>query len=314
MIRSLVAAAVLTGVLGVSAPALAVPADPPEVAYRSGTVVHLPNGRTVTLPVRADVEVLGRRAGQWLVHVDRGDDSVVAVRGGKVRTVWVHPYAEEAVTYVLRRGASQVVESVTERAGLTEQTVFDLDGDVVDTWSWDSWASVIGQDADALWIGFYDRPTRRWVPGERPVKAGPAAFVADPDHDLLFVRAGEDEDGDELFGPTSLATPGAPAWSARFDAATVSPDGVWVAGSSYDGRYRLEVRRVSDGSVLPLPRLRPAWQSEEWVAWEPDGDLLAVVGKRRKHWIVRCTVAGPVMGECVQVAVPTSGPLGILPR
>lgn len=311
MIRALAAAALLTGVLGAAAPAVAVPADPPEVAYRSGTVVHLPNGSTVTLPVRDVVEVLGRRSGQWLLHAFRdGSDQVLALRDGRVRTIWSNPNMEESVGFALRQGAPQVIESVTDRGSRTELTVFDLDGEVLGTRVSFDGLSVIGQDAEALYLGFWEGPTRRWVPGEKPVGVGPNAYLAAPAADLLFVKAGDDEDGDDLYGPTSLSDPGTPPWSAVFDPGVVSPDGLWVAGSTYDRRSVLQVRRVSDGAVLPLPRLRPDWESESWLGWERDGDLLAVVGKGGRHWVVRCTVS---TAACERVVAPTTGPLGLVP-
>ncbi|QIG42762.1 hypothetical protein G5V58_08175 [Nocardioides anomalus] len=299
--------------VGLGAPAVAEPAEPPAVAYATGTVVHLPDGSSVTLPVRGRVEVLGRRAGQWLVAVDSADDRVLAVRGRTVRQVWLHRYAEEAVGYQLRRGAAQVVESVTDRGGRTELTVFDLDGDVVGSRAWFDGTSVIGQDDDALYVGFWERPTLRWVPGERSTKVGPVAELADPDHDLLFVATpsgdGDDEDDDQV-GPTALSAPGTPAWSADFEPSAVSPDGAWVAGETYRRRALLEVRRVSDGAVVALPALALAGTTGVPVAWEADGDLLAVVGTGGRRWLVRCTVTG----DCERVTAPTTARLGLVPR
>lgn len=309
--RALLAAAALTAAL--ASPASAAPPDPPEVAYQSGRVVHLPDGSSVTLPargpLRGPVEVLGRRGGEWVVVVDGSEPVVLAVRGSRVRTVWEHTYDEDATGYQLVRGAAQVVERDYTRTGTTEIRVFDLDGEVLGSRSWDDYVGLVDADAEGLLVSTGEA-TVRWAPGSRPEAVAPAATYADPARDLLFVR------GEDGVGPTSLSAPGTPAWSADLDVEAVSRDGAWVAGATYGQRPRLVVRRLSDGTEAPVPPLRLDRDSSVLglshvsVAFERDGDVLAVVGTGGRRWVVRCTVAG----ACERATAPAAEALVFVPR
>lgn len=262
------------------------------MTYQDGATVHLPSGRTVTLPAKGSGQVLGKRHGAWIVVVGSGEPDVVAVKGSRVRTIWHHVYDESATSYSLVDGADQVVEWNYTRGGTTEATVFDLDGAVLDERSWGTWRDLLDADADGLLVAGRGQ-TFRWRPGTKPVPVAPAAWFADLGHDLLMVPA-----ADDTVGPTALSAPGAPGWTAEFDPEAVSPDGTWIAGVTWNRRPRLAVRRLSDGTPAAVPPIQvdrdPVMVGDSHVQlrWEPDGDLLVVVRGDRGRAVVRCTTAG----------------------
>ena len=288
-----------------AAPDPALPAGPaPEVVHQVGSTVRGPGVDTVTLPAKVrGARVLGQRHGAWIVWVDGSEPEVFVVKGASVRRIWHHTYDESATDYTLVDGADRVVEWNYGRGGESFGTVFDLRGRELGTRFFPSGSALLAADRHGVLVGAR-RQTLRWVPGRKPVPAGPAAYFADPDHDLLMVPV-----GDGAVGPTTFAAPGTPAWSAEFVPVVVSPDGAWVAGVTYRRRSRLVVLRLSDGAPAPVPaRLVDQGATIPGgpyvqLAWEPDGDLLFVEGGPRGRSITRCTLAG----ACQRTTKPVKG-------
>jgi hypothetical protein len=292
---ALTLAAAVVVPLALAGPARALPVgEVPTVTWQSGRTVHTPSGQLITVPrsVPANAQVLGKRHGEWVVVVPGGEPEVLALREGRVRTVWKHQYDESATSYTLVRGRDQVVEWNYTRGTTSYGVVFDLQGEELAARSWGSYADLLAADADGLLVTGR-KQTVRWVPGRKPVPVAPTATYADPAHDVLFVVA------EEGAGPTGLAAPATPAWTARFDPETVSPDGTWVAGVTYGVRPKLEVRALADGSLAPVPSIEVdadpimVGSSHVQLAWESKDAVLLMVRSDRGRAIVRCHVAGP---------------------
>lgn len=125
--------------------------------------------------------------------------------------------------------------------------------------------------------------------------------------DVVFVTGA----GPRRFGPTSIAEPGVPAWSARFAALDLSPDASLVLGVGprlVRGRPVLQVRRMSDGAVLQqLSYGRKITKGEYWAFDYQPAQTARFEGNRRfvfefasggRAVLVRCTTTG----RCVRAS------------
>ena len=258
------------------------------MTWQAGTSLHLPDGTTVKLPLGkagAHYEVLGRRGGEWLVVIPGYDAKVLGVKGSKVRTVWKHVHDESATSYTLSAGGTLVAEWNYDRAGTTHAVVFDLTGKVLSERSWGGSMSLLDFVGDTMLISARKRSFTWAVPG-KPVEAGPGGYYGDLAADLIFVNQRHD-----FAGPTSLSEPGVPAWSSdTFSPGALSPDGQYVAGWTYTHQLKLQVRKLVDGTVQPVPGFRFPFDSA--MRWEPDGSLLVEVRSGGSRTVVRCSVAG----------------------
>jgi len=259
--------------------------DDPHLVWMVGRDVHRADGEVERLPFsHGDEEylrLLGRARGEWIV-VDPGVTTrVVGVRDGRARVFWKRTYYEPATTYALSRGGNQVVQWYSDRGGSTTATVFGLSGKSLGKHSWYQWGDVLDFSDNTLLLGF--RKTVRWRAGTAPVQVAGGAAMVDRAHDLLFAY-----DAEFNAGPTSLAAPGTPAWTAPFLPREVSPDGQWVAGYDLKTMSKLQVRSVADGSLQAVSGLRLAYGAE--LAFEPDGRLLAEVHSAKGNALLRCTV------------------------
>ena len=260
---------------------------PPAITWQSGTTVHTASGRTVHLPLgRAGhgYRVLGKRGGEWLLAKPGYHAQVLAVRGNHVRTVWTHVYDESDTHYTLSRGGNLVVEWNIDRSDFTKAVVFDLKGKVVAHHSWTSSVYLLDFAGDTLLVS--GSKTSQWVLPGQPGEVAPGATYGNLDSGLLFVDLPQD-----AVGPTSLAAPGTPLWSAsEWSPESVSDDGAYVAGLAFTRSTKLVVRKVSDGTVQPVPAFRAEFETP--FAWEPDGSLLLVAKGSKGRAVVRCTMAG----------------------
>jgi hypothetical protein len=242
--------------------------------------------------VPANAQVLGKRHGEWILVVPGGGaPEVLAVRDGRVRTVWTHVYDESSTSFMLVRGRDQVVEWNYTRGTTSYGVVLDLQGHELATRSWNGYAYLLAADADGVLVSGREQ-TLRWVPGRKPVPVAPISTFAVPTRDLLFVVAGEG------VGPTALSAPGTPAWTAELDVEDVSPEGTWVAGVTYSARPRLQVRSLADGGLAPMPPIKldvdpiMVGGSHVQLTWESDDTVLMVVRSARGRAVVRCSVTG----------------------
>jgi hypothetical protein len=259
----------------------------PKIAWQSGSTVHTASGRTVHLPLGkagAGDQVLGKRDGSWIVVTPGYHAKVLAVKGNTVRTVWKHVYDESDTHYTLSRGGDLVVEWNFDRSGFTAVTVFDLRGKVVAQHSWTTSVYLLDFAGDTLLVS--GRKTARWELPGKPVRVAPGATYGNLGSDLLFVDLPND-----AVGPTPLSAPETPPWSAtEWSPESVSTDGGYAAGLSFVSRLKLEVHKVSDGTLAPVPAFRADFDTP--IAWEPDGSLLVEVKSSQGHALARCTMAG----------------------
>jgi hypothetical protein len=131
-----------------------------------------------------------------------------------------------------------------------------------------------------------------WEPGGDQSFLGVVAVAGDITHDVLVVPG----DAPGTVGPTSLSDPGAPSWVARLDRVEVSPDGRFLVGlvswGNTDGRH-IEVRRLSDGTVLAAYHVRNLWRLT--VQWETPRSIIflaARTGLGDVNGLVRCDLDG----------------------
>lgn len=135
-----------------------------------------------------------------------------------------------------------------------------------------------------------------WRPGVATRVLGGGSAGGSLADDVLFVPT-----GDDVFGPTSIRSPGAPAWSARFAMIDLSPSGDRVLGiraGRVRGRNVLQVRRMSDGVVL-RQWTYGSWRGDSWslldrreetARFETDSKVVFEVRKDGRSALVRCRV------------------------
>jgi hypothetical protein len=132
---------------------------------------------------------------------------------------------------------------------------------------------------------------QRWhVASDQVTDLEMPTVAADLGHDLAFVVA---ETGQ--VGPTSLDTPGAPAWTASMTGIAISPGGRRIVSQPENARA-LEVRDVATGEVLVSYRVSAY---DEDVLWDTDHTFLvaAIVGLNNEA-LIRCNLSG----RCVRVS------------
>jgi hypothetical protein len=262
---------------------------PPTVTWQSGTTIHQPGGKTLKLPTGkpgAVYTVLGKRGGEWIVLTTRYHPRVLAVRGARVRTIWDHGHDETYTRYQLSEGRGLVAEWNYERGGQSNAVVFDLTGKVVARKRWSGYVNPLDFDGDTMLISNHTKTWTWTVPG-KPVAVAPGAVYGDLGGDLLFVYVAPSDS----VGPAPISSPATPTWAATdFQPVRLSPDGQYIAGVNFDIQNVIEVRRVSDGSVLPLPAYKLS--TDAAMAWQPDGSLLFLTEAGPKQSLIRCTLAG----------------------
>jgi hypothetical protein len=295
-------AALLSAVLAVLPTATAPPhTDPsqlpsggaPHVTWLGGTTLHTAKGREIGLPFPASrapyLRLLGRSHHSWVV-ADLGDvqdatSRVVRVRRGHYRTVLNVENYYDRPTYQLARHGDQIATWDYDRGGTTA-SIHSWEGQLLGQRSTEGFSQLLGFDGNE--VTFANRKVARWTAGSPPVPFAESGLLVDAGRDVLFVVAGK------AVGPTSLASPGMPSWTAKFAPRAVSPDGRWVAGytqaSIYEKTRWLEVRSMADGSLQPTTGLHLPPNAA--LTWEDDDHLLAGVQSDRGNALVRCSVDG----------------------
>lgn len=163
-------------------------------------------------------------------------------------------------------------------------------------------------DADAGHVLTYmdsadELPVVDWQPGTGRRSVADVAVAGFLRRDLVFVGAGT---SGRVFGPTSVAAPGTPPWSARFAPLDVSPDGSLVLGTStgpkVDRRRVLELRSMADGTLLQAftyGSKEGQWSItlnyEQTARFESDDHFVFQVDAGKRKVLVRCSTAA---GRC----------------
>lgn len=279
----------------------------PKIDYLVGRVLHSSTGSTVRLPrswrLRSTqsylpdlLTLVGRAGSAWYVQrmdSDYYDGWLYRVTATSVRRIDTgSDYGSGFLTWYLTADHRRIVRHSTDGYGGCSLRVLGLTGSVVAHHGCGNDGNYVGATSASVWYtDFSSASTHRWaVPGSTTTSLGVRGYLADPTHDLLFLRPTSTAPA----GVTSLSSPGAPTWTARFRAVSVSPDGTYVAGY---GAGAVQVRRVSDGTVVR----QLAFGATNGLQWESGTRLLVAVDNTRK-WIVRC----PVSGDCHTAAGPSS--------
>ncbi len=286
--------------------------DDTSIAFMQDGVIHA-DGRTLAIrtPVNGEQrQLLGESRRGWLVAVRKGYLSrVVALRAGhapvELRRTRTTSYGQgdSSIGWLLSRDGEMLISTSYDRGGSTRH-VQDLDGKgLANSYTGGFFTPF---DADAGHIAsyaentFYRLRVVDWVPRTSKTRiATNASFVSLRD-DLMFVRT-----SGRQYGPSPISAPTTPAWSAPFQPLAISPDGATAAGlrisrSGFNSPAVLDVRRMSDGTLLDSivfgPRItQDTWsitaQHEQTVAWEDDDTYVFQLGQARDAVLVRCTLA-----------------------
>lgn len=320
------ALAVVTSVLGLLAgltvptpgAAAAAPRAAPtyaraHTAYLVGTMLYLPTGEAVHLPVRPALapttDLLGAGDGGWVVGAGRGyhvwTGSTLVTVGG--RTLGgVRRYE------LLSSDGTHVVSASFDATDALQASVVALDGTSVAlptaTNVKGSLSAAVGGTAYVVGASGVDELVAGADEADRLSTV--ATDLVDPEHGVAFVRPGNrKKSGPAPFDPELDPAVGAATWTARFHAVRVSADGTRVLGTGpVDGRRRLQVRQLSDGALLASFPMPDQDQASDVVGWDgPDGTaVLAVVAVGAQRALTRCAVRS---GTCRRVTPPTSAPI-----
>ncbi|GAB3851252.1 hypothetical protein GCM10028801_00420 [Nocardioides maradonensis] len=279
----------------------------PKVDYLVGRALHSSTGSTVRLPrswrlhstqpyLPDLLTLVGRVGTAWYVQRmdnDYYDGWLYRVTATSVRRISAgSDYGSGFLTWYLTADHRRIVRHSTDGYGGCDLRVTDLTGALVAHHGCGNDGNYVGATSASVWYtDFSSSSTHRWaVPGSTTTSLGVRGYLADPTHDLLFLRPTSTTPA----GVTSLSAPRAPTWTAAFRAVSVSSGGTYVAGY---GAGAVQVRRVSDGTLVR----QLAFGSTNGLQWESDAKLLVAVDNTKK-WIVRC----PVTGDCHTAAGPSS--------
>lgn len=251
--------------------------------------------------------LLGRSGNAWIVASSKDRRlRVHRIRSGQAPTLVPRTRMNgRGVGARLSRGGGQILLTRYDRGGATVIVRRMSDGREVDS----SYTGLYHQAFDAAdgrvllhrETPEYESYAADWIPGGSDRRLGTGLNAGFLRQGVVFVQAAPES---EEFGPTSVSSPGAPAWSARFAALAVSPDGELVIGTGprlVRNRAVLQVRRMSDGAVLQQFSYGRVIQSGEYW-WLGEGEQTArfesntkfvfQFSKGGKSRLVRCTTSG----------------------
>lgn len=295
--RALVAATALLAVLP-AVPTHAAPAadPPPRAVSLVGRDLHLPGGRTVTLPGAAgsDPVLLGTSRSGWVVA--SGGAFRLVRPDGRVRRVAGRDRTNPEVSEGLSDDGRWIISSALDQADALTLRVVDLRGEVViDSWYQNGPGDYLDADDGKVYVGGQDglRVVTERTPRLTRLLSVPTSLV-DASRDVVFV--GTDRNPFRV-GPTRLSDPGAPAWRANFTPVAVSVDGRYVVGREGG------VRAMADGTVVRrVPAPRPG-DEQRFLGWGVRHEVLLEKVVGRRHLLVSCPVPS---GRCHQVGSTTA--------
>lgn len=259
----------------------------PTVAYLEGRSLHLPSGAVQRLPFprshARDLSLLGPSPRGWVVVDSTGSyNRLFRVRGGNATRFWSG--IDYSDSFRLGVNGKRVVHLYVDRGAYSAATVFDLDGKNRKTLRFNGYGSVLAFTGDRMVVS--GNKTWDWVIGSPKSEISPdPSPAADIRKNILWVPA-----PGNTRGPTSLALPDVPEWSAKFLPRQVSTDGSYVVGYSFDGK-RIQVRDMVNGFLVRSIRTQHPYGSA--LFWESDTNLMFVVKTSRGRALVRCGVSGP---------------------
>ena len=278
--------------------------------WLGGLTLHPATGPATHVPLPADhaatVLLLGpATGGGWVLADERGDRKVVLLlRGGRLSTIRSVDDPQDGTSFLLASDGTHVVEVDAPTTRRTDVWTFDLAGRDVHHLRRNGWQTLLGYDGTTVHLTG-SRRTIAWRPGSAPeVIARSGGLAVDAPHDTLFTF----DSAQGTYGPTSLAAPGAQVWSlppTDFYPRSVSPDGAYVAGLGGTRANHVQVRRMSDGSLVSDWRRHLAY--ERPLVWEDATHVVSVLRTRKGWALVRCDVGG----GCTRITKLSGDPLSL---
>ncbi|QCX27957.1 hypothetical protein [Nocardioides jishulii] len=250
--------------------------------------------------------LLGRSGSAWVVASWRNARlRVHRIRSGQAPTRV--PGLASRGGALLSRGGAQIVLTYFDRGGGNVFVHRMSDGKKVDSnftgLNWQPFDAADGHvllhrdDEEPPWEPF----AADWVPGGGDRRLGTGMNAGFLRQDVVFVEAAR---ASRAHGPTSISSPGTPAWTADFTALAVSPDGQLVIGTGprlVRKRAVLQVRRMSDGVVLQqfsYGRVFPPGEgwgpsaADQTVRFETDTRFVFQFSAGGRSRLVRCATSG----------------------
>jgi hypothetical protein len=277
--------------------------------WLAGLSLHPAPGPAVHVPLPQDhaatVKLLGPAAGGgWVLADERGDRKVVLLlRGHRLTTVRSVRDPQDGTSFLLSRDGTHVVEVDAPTTRRTDVWAFDLAGHDVRHVRRAGYLTLLGYDGTTVHLTASQR-TIAWRPGSAAVVIAQAGGLAvDVPHDTLFTW----DPGQGTYGPTSLSSPGAQAWSlpsSEFYPRTVSQDGAYVAGLSGNVNH-VQVRLMSDGSLVADWKRHLAF--ERPLVWDRAEHVVSVLRTRKGWALLRCRVGG----DCTRTSDLSGDPLSL---
>ncbi|MFC6696960.1 hypothetical protein [Nocardioides daphniae] len=272
-------------------------------------------GKTVRVRVpftKGRQALLGRSGNAWLVasyrkgylrvHRVRANRAPQLLPGSRTRQ-----FGGEFYGIRVSRDGTRLLRTRYDRGGATVVVTRTVDGAPVDDYYTTYYSQPYDADAGRVLLHKEDETTYEvfaadWRPGSDDDRVlGSLMNAGFYRRDLAFVQDGVDT---YRFGPTAISAPGAPAWSARFAALDVSPDGSLVLGVGprlVRKRAVLQVRRMSDGKVLQQFSYGKVVDPGDWsisdtneqtARFESDTRFVFQFSKAGRSRLVRCTTSG----------------------
>lgn len=269
-----------------------------QVPWMIDNVVHMSNGRTVTMPWTRSgarnhhLRLLGKTPAGWLVKSFDGGDrwKLWTVRRGKRTLVTSSSVSEgDIVDFRLARSHHRFIAYYFDGDDSTTLSVRTLANAELDSQSFDGIGDILDFSGPRAVVS--SENTQRWTVATKTLDPlGLDAAGADLRHDLLFVTDGTSGES----GPTSLDSPGAPAWTAPMAQPVVTQGGGRVVSRDSRGGDLLTMRNVETGAALASFDVR--YLSSESPVWESSNRSFVFIayigGLSDREALVRCRLSG----------------------
>lgn len=275
-------------------------------------LLHRPGKSTVKLPLSwrsGAVALLGSGTHGYVVRNGTSNVSLFNVSNtGPVRFYLDGSRRYRGEARLTADGGAVVVSGVPSGGSALVARRVTVTGTVGSEVSIGPDSRLIGTFGSAAVFPHWYGPTHVWRFGIGVQNlTGNRAALVDRAHNRLFVDT-SGSSGPQAIGPTSLSSPGVPAWTADFSPQTVSPDGRLVAGWAGQGNTVLQVRRVSSGAVVARFTSATATVEGDRIiepqVWETNTALLLTTWTAGDRWAIsRCTMSG----HCVRATAIRDG-------
>lgn len=277
----------------------------PQVAFLEGRTLHLPNGSAQTLPFpkshAGNLDLLGPSPRGWIVlDQSAGVAKIYRVKNGNATKFWS---TSNLSAYSWRLGfkGNRVMQIYTDRSSISFATTIDLSGKHGKTMQFNGYATLLAFTGDRAVVS--GSKTWDWLIGSpKSAISTDAAVAADIRKNLVFLP----DAGSTGYGPTTLGLPDEPEWAENFRARSVSPDGSYVVGLSYNEK-QVEIRDMVDGYLVRSFAIKH--RSGLPLLWETDSAVVMGVKTMKGYALVRC----PVSGACKRATAwsPLGRPISV---